>query len=199
MAYASVVGASAVIRGNVRGDTSLEILGRIEGDVSVSGDLSLGPDAVVVGAVSGARIVIAGSVEGDVTGAEAVLVEQTGRVVGDLSAPRIGMREGAHVRGGVRTEGTPVASASGSRGASRATESRASESRAAERNAESRNATPAPVDRAVQRSASSNGPGASPPPPSATGLKAPVRKAPPPPVIKAPRPGARAKKKLARR
>jgi cytoskeletal protein CcmA (bactofilin family) len=197
MAYASVVGATAVIRGNVRGDTSLEILGRVEGDVSVSGDLSLGPDAVVVGAVSGARVVIAGSVEGDVTGVEAVLVEETGRVIGDLSAPRIGMSEGAHVRGGVRTEGAAAAGTSGSRGASRATESRASEARAPERHAEARNVTPAPVDRAVQRSVSSNGPAA--PPPSATGLKPPVRKAPPPPVIKAPRPGARAKKKLARR
>lgn len=198
MAYASVVGASAVIRGNVRGDSSLEILGRVEGDVSVSGDLSLGPDAVVVGAVSGARVVIAGSVEGDVTGVEAVHVEETGRVIGDLSAPRIGMSEGAHVRGGVRTEGAPGASTSGSRGASRAAESRSSESRTPERHAEARNVTPAPVDRAVQRSASSNGPAASPPP-SAPGLNPLLRKAPPPPVIKAPRPGARAKKKLARR
>ena len=103
MAYASVIGSSSVIRGNVRGEGSLEILGRVEGDVGISGDLSLGPDAVVVGTLSGARIVIGGSVQGDVTGTEAVVITETGRVVGDLTAPRIGMSEGALVRGSVRS------------------------------------------------------------------------------------------------
>ena len=91
MAYASVIGSSTVIRGNVRGDSSLQILGRVEGDVGVTGDLALGPDAAVVGAVSGARITIAGSVEGDVTASDAVVITETGKVIGDLTAPRIGM------------------------------------------------------------------------------------------------------------
>src|SRR5690606_15792236 len=98
-----------VIRGNVRGDTSLEILGRVEGDVSVTGDLALGRDAVVIGTISGARITIAGSVEGNVSGTEAVVISETGRIVGDVSAPRLGMSEGAHVRGSVRTEGNGAA------------------------------------------------------------------------------------------
>src|SRR6187549_2405307 len=105
MAYASVIGSSAVIRGNVSGDSSLQILGRVEGDVGVTGDVALGPDAVVVGTISGARIVIAGSVEGDVTASEALVISDTGKIVGDLSAPRIGMSEGALVRGSVRTDG----------------------------------------------------------------------------------------------
>ena len=45
MTYASVIGGSAVIRGNVHGDTSLEILGRVEGDIAVSGDVSIGRDS----------------------------------------------------------------------------------------------------------------------------------------------------------
>jgi cytoskeletal protein CcmA (bactofilin family) len=191
MAYASVIAGSAVIRGNVRGDTSLEILGRVEGDVGVTGDLSIGPDAVIVGTVSGARVVVGGSVEGDVTGTDAVVVADTGRVVGDLVAPRIGLSEGAHVRGNVRTEGGN--GASGARGAPRAV----SESR------------PAPAER--QRPVVA----AAPPPPLAVAVPAaapaprPVaaavaaapgaKKAPPPPVIPAPRPGVRARKKLARR
>ncbi|HTV23217.1 MAG TPA: polymer-forming cytoskeletal protein [Polyangiaceae bacterium] len=184
MAYASVIAGSAVIRGNVRGDTSLEILGRVEGDVGVTGDLSIGPDAVVVGTVSGARVLIGGSVEGDVTGTDAVVVADTGRVVGDLVAPRIGISEGAQVRGSVRTEGTSSA---------RATPRASAEAR------------PAPVERPRAVVA------AAPPPPlavaavpaSATPRPAAVapiaKKAPPPPVIPAPRPGVRARKKLARR
>jgi cytoskeletal protein CcmA (bactofilin family) len=182
MAYASVIAQSAVIRGNVRGDTSLEILGRVEGDVGITGDLSLGPDAVVVGTVSGARVVIGGSVEGDVTGTEAVIIADTGRVVGDLSAPRIGMSEGAHVQGSVRTSG---ANGAPSRSAARS-------------NAEPRSVASPSVERARPVAAS-------PAPAPVAAVSAPkpplalAKKGPPPPVIPAPRPGVRARKKLARR
>jgi len=185
-----------VIRGNVRGDTSLEILGRVEGDVGVTGDLSIGPDAVIVGAVSGARVLVGGSVEGDVTGTDAVVVSETGKVVGDLVAPRIGMSEGAQVRGNVRTEGGNAA--------------------AGARNLERRETASAPRAISETRPAASvERPrpvvAAAPPPPLAVAVPAapvakpalagapPPRKAPPPPVIPAPRPGVRARKKLARR
>jgi cytoskeletal protein CcmA (bactofilin family) len=180
MAYASVISSSAVIRGNVRGDGSLEILGRVEGDVGVTGDLSLGPDAVVVGTLSGARVVIDGSVQGDVTGTEAVLIGETGRVVGDLSAPRIGMSEGAHVRGSVRTDGVSAAPAASARGNTH-------------RNTEARSA-PVAVERPAPRPVAAAPIAVAAPAPKAEG-----KKAPPPPIIHAPRPGARARKKVARR
>jgi len=201
MAYASVIGSSSVIRGNVRGDSSLEILGRVEGDVGVSGDISLGPDAVVVGAISGARILIDGSVEGDVTATAAVVIGETGRVVGDLSAPRIGMSEGALVRGSVRTEG----------GAASPAPSRSSAARTAE--ARPAAAVERPAARAITSShvASSghtaSGSVASVPAPAAHSSSAaasaaarpPAKKAPPPPVIQAPRAGVRARKRMLKR
>jgi len=205
MAYASVIGSSSVIRGNVRGDSSLEILGRVEGDVGVSGDISLGPDAVVVGAISGARILIDGSVEGDVTATAAVVIGETGRVVGDLSAPRIGMSEGALVRGSVRTEG----------GAASPAPSRSSAARTAE--ARPAAAVERPAARAITSShvASSHassghtasGSVASVPAPAAHSSSAaasaaarpPAKKAPPPPVIQAPRAGVRARKRMLKR
>lgn len=188
MAYASIISSSAVIRGNVRGDSSLQIFGRVEGDVGVTGDLALGPGAVVVGTVSGARVVIGGSVEGDVTGTEAVLIAETGRVVGDLSAPRIGMSEGAHVRGSVRTEGS-AAGNSRPAAAPRSTESRSSTA-AVERPAP----RPAPAVSAPAASAGSAAAAA-----GTANSKPMAKRPPPPPVISAPRPGARARKKLARR
>jgi cytoskeletal protein CcmA (bactofilin family) len=178
MAYASVIGSSSVIRGNVRGETSLEILGRVEGDVGITGDLSLGPDAVVVGTISGARIVIGGSVQGDVTASEAVVITETGRVVGDLTAPRIGMSEGALVRGSVRSEG------GGGNGRS-----------SSSRSAEVRAPASAPVERAAPRAVTTSVPVAN----HAPAAKAPAKKAPPPPVIQAPRAGARARKRMLKR
>ena len=41
MAYASIISSTAVVHGNIRGDGSLQILGRVEGDITVSGDITL--------------------------------------------------------------------------------------------------------------------------------------------------------------
>jgi cytoskeletal protein CcmA (bactofilin family) len=105
MAVASIIGQNTTIRGNLRGTGSLDVRGRVEGDIEVDGDVALGEDSTVSGNISGAQISVAGSVLGDLRGTEAVLLERGARVVGDLVAPRIGIAEGALVRGGIRTEG----------------------------------------------------------------------------------------------
>jgi cytoskeletal protein CcmA (bactofilin family) len=109
---ASVIGRGTVVRGNVRGSGSLEILGRVDGDVNVGGDVVLGEEGAVKGNVSGASVTVAGAVQGDVRASDAVLLERGARVVGDLTAPRIGVSTGALVRGLVRTDGeAPLTSA----------------------------------------------------------------------------------------
>jgi len=104
---ASVIGRGTVVRGNVRGSGNLEILGRVEGDVNVGGEIVLGEEAAVKGNISGASVTVAGAVQGDVRASDAVLLERGARVVGDLTAPRIGVSTGALVRGLVRTDGEP--------------------------------------------------------------------------------------------
>ena len=109
MAAASIIGQGSVVRGNLRGSGALEIRGRVEGDVEIDGDVAIGEDGGVSGSVRGAQILVAGQVAGDLTGTEAVILERGARVVGDLIAPRIGIAEGALVRGAVRTEGEATA------------------------------------------------------------------------------------------
>ncbi|HEX3851032.1 MAG TPA: polymer-forming cytoskeletal protein, partial [Polyangiaceae bacterium] len=74
MAESSVIGAGTVVSGHVRGDGSLEILGRVEGDVNVTGNVSIGASGRVRGSVSGAQLTIAGHVQGDLRGTQAVLL-----------------------------------------------------------------------------------------------------------------------------
>jgi len=107
MAHGSVIGPGTVVRGNVRGEGPLEILGRVEGDVAINGDVSLGEQAAVRGNITGAQITVVGRVLGDLSGSEAVLIEAGARVAGDVVAPRIGIGNGALIRGNVRTEGEP--------------------------------------------------------------------------------------------
>ena len=104
MAEGSVIGQGTVVRGNVRGDGSVEIYGRVDGDVLVSGDVTLGEQASVRGDVTGARITIGGTVVGEVRGSEAIILERSAQVTGDMTAPRVGIEEGARARGALRTE-----------------------------------------------------------------------------------------------
>ena len=119
MASESVIGQGTVVRGHVRGEGSIEVLGRVEGDVAVTGDVTIGENAAVRGGVTGARLAVAGTVDGDLTGSEAVVLDASAQVAGDIVAPRIGIAEGARVRGAVRTDAegrTGARSTAGSRG-----------------------------------------------------------------------------------
>lgn len=175
MAEGSVIGQSTVVRGNVRGEGSIEIFGRVEGDVLVTGDVTLGEQAAVRGDVSGARITVGGSVAGELRGTEAVILERTAEVQGDITAPRVGIEEGARVRGSLRTEepeGKAPARAAEPRRAPRPAEA----PRRPEPTAEARPTPPKPVVRPAEPA---------------------VKRQPPAPVVPAFR-GLSARKKKAR-
>jgi cytoskeletal protein CcmA (bactofilin family) len=108
MAENSVIGPATVVSGHVRGEGSLEILGRVEGDVTITGGVVVGPSGRVRGNISAAELTVAGQVQGDLRGSEVVLVERGARVVGDIASPRIGIAPGALVRGHVQTDGEPA-------------------------------------------------------------------------------------------
>jgi cytoskeletal protein CcmA (bactofilin family) len=145
MAEGSVIGQGTVVRGNVHGEGSLEIFGRVDGDVAVTGDVTLGEGASVRGDINGARITVGGTVTGELRGTEAVVLEATAQVTGDISAPRLGIEEGALVRGGLRMD-VPGASSSG-----RATEQRRPAPRPVERPAPRAEARPPQSPAAPQK------------------------------------------------
>jgi len=173
----SVIGRGTVVRGNVRGSGSLEILGRVEGDVSVSGELVVGEEGAVRGNVSGSHITCSGAIQGDVRGSDAVLLERGARVVGDLTAPRIGVATGALVKGLVRTDGEPALG----------TARRPATAAARPIAFPARPAAPKVEPRQEREEATDSEPPA--PEPKA------AREAPPPPVVPALAKGAKAKKK----
>jgi cytoskeletal protein CcmA (bactofilin family) len=108
MSQTSVIGPGTVVRGNLEGEGSLEIYGRVDGAVSMTGNVLVGEGGAVLGDIAASKISVSGAVQGDLRGTEAVLLERGAKVVGDLSAPRVGIANGALVRGAVRTEGEPA-------------------------------------------------------------------------------------------
>lgn len=98
----SIIGQSARVHGRVVGTADVEVLGFVDGEVAVTGSVTVGVRGMVGAGIKGRRIVVRGSVRGDLVGSEAVLVEEGARVVGDVRAPSVAIAPGALVRGFVQ-------------------------------------------------------------------------------------------------
>lgn len=99
----TIIGRATRVRGRVVGDASLEVLGFVEGEIAVGGDVTIDSTGIVGAGVQGRKLVVRGAVKGDLVGEEAVLLEEGARVVGDVRAPRVAIAPGALVRGYVQT------------------------------------------------------------------------------------------------
>jgi cytoskeletal protein CcmA (bactofilin family) len=99
----TVIGENSVVVGRIAGEGDLVIDGRVEGEIDVTGDITVG-NTGMVGASLGARnLTISGAVRGDLVARESIRLEDGARVVGDVKAPRISIAQGALVRGFVST------------------------------------------------------------------------------------------------
>jgi cytoskeletal protein CcmA (bactofilin family) len=102
-ANVSVIGRTTRVHGRVTGAVDLQVQGFVEGDIAVSGDVTVDAHGIVAAGVRGRRLVVRGAVKGDLIGEEAVVLEEGARVVGDVRAPRVAIGPGALVRGFVET------------------------------------------------------------------------------------------------
>lgn len=103
---ATVIGESTFVTGSLSGDEDLTVLGRVEGSISLSQTLFVAESGTVKADVVVDDAVISGIVVGNVTATNSVQVTETGRLLGDLRAPRIMIVAGARVRGQVDMSGT---------------------------------------------------------------------------------------------
>ncbi len=102
----SVLGATGLVLGNVRGQGDLEIRGRVQGDVHLEGHCAVAEPGLVLGGIEAFQITVHGAVRGDLIASEAINIGSTGQVEGNVSAPRVEIEAGAQVRGELQT-GTP--------------------------------------------------------------------------------------------
>jgi cytoskeletal protein CcmA (bactofilin family) len=101
----TIIGRGARVRGRIvgTGAADLEVLGFVEGEITIGGDVTIDATGIVGANVSGRKLVVRGAVKGDLTAEEAILLEEGARVAGDVKAPRVAIAPGALVRGYVET------------------------------------------------------------------------------------------------
>jgi cytoskeletal protein CcmA (bactofilin family) len=107
MADATVLGPTSFVRGRVHGSGDLTIMGRVEGEVTTTGDVVIDTSGLVAANVTASRIVVRGAVRGDLSAEDTLHVEAGAKVVGNLRAPRVAIAPGGLVRGHVETASTP--------------------------------------------------------------------------------------------
>jgi len=91
----SILSAGVKIEGKFISEGNVRIDGQILGDVSVTGNLTLGDVSYIKGNVSAKNITISGKVEGIVSSEEKLILEAHSKLVGDLSAKILVIQEGA--------------------------------------------------------------------------------------------------------
>jgi cytoskeletal protein CcmA (bactofilin family) len=187
MTTSTVIGRTTFVRGRINGAGDLEIAGRVEGDVTCTGEVVIEAEGMALANISAGRIVVRGAVKGDLTAEEMVVVESRARIVGDLRAPRIAIAAGGLVRGLVETGGGGAGARPRAATAVRAPETKA---RAVSAPPTARAAQPLPPLSAPKARAATNHKG----PPRGAAL-AGARVGPPPPVVPVLKKGTKAVQK----
>ena len=95
----SVIGPTLVIKGEVFAEEDLLIMGFVEGKIDHNQRLTIHAEGSVKATVKAKEIQIDGAMEGDIYGTERVKICETGQVVGNVYAPRVGLTEGAKFKG----------------------------------------------------------------------------------------------------
>ena len=165
----TIIGESILINGNLNGDEDLTVRGRVEGTITLTKNLVIEATGVVKAEVQVKACVISGALVGNVTATESIEITKEGRMVGDISAPRVVIVDGAGFRGRIDTGEVEV-----EEGAERPTLARAA-SRPSLRPPPTRHVMPARIER-PERTEESNGA------PALAERAAAGVKPPPPPV-----------------
>jgi cytoskeletal protein CcmA (bactofilin family) len=95
----TIVGQQTVIRGNLQGDEDLTVRGRVEGTIRLSRTLIVEPSGVVQADIDVKNAVISGVMVGNISASEFVQINEDGRMVGDIAAPRVIVVSGASFKG----------------------------------------------------------------------------------------------------
>ena len=97
-----MIGPTIEIKGTVTGDEDLLIQGKVEGTVELgSHQVTVGQSGKVNADIQAKVVNIDGEVAGDLTGGEKVVISKSGKVRGNIVAPRVTLEDGAIFKGSI--------------------------------------------------------------------------------------------------
>jgi cytoskeletal protein CcmA (bactofilin family) len=100
----SILGPTLHFKGELHADEELLIKGRIEGSITHSQRITVCPEGTVQASVRAQVIVIEGQLDGDLQAEKSVMVRETAKLRGNITAPSVSIVEGAHFTGGINMD-----------------------------------------------------------------------------------------------
>lgn len=114
----NVLANDVEIKGSIKFSHDLIIDGKIEGEVSSDGSLTVGENALIKGEIKTRSVILFGKVEGNITVAERCELKSNSALIGDVVASTLAIEEGATFLGRSQVGKAAAASAGASAGAS---------------------------------------------------------------------------------
>jgi cytoskeletal protein CcmA (bactofilin family) len=107
----TIIADDVEINGSIKCSGGIKMAGKVNGDVTTTGDLAVEKGAAIKGNVVAASVVVHGMIKGNVTAKERIELKGSARVSGDIKARRLVVEEGVSLVG--KSEITPSETASG--------------------------------------------------------------------------------------
>lgn len=102
---AAVIGRSIKISGDLRGEEDLRIEGDVSGTVELrNSSLTIGKEGRIKADVYAKTVIVEGHMDGDVYASERVNIRASAQMLGNVTAPRVGLEEGARFKGAVEMD-----------------------------------------------------------------------------------------------
>lgn len=96
------LGPSIRIKGSLTGEEDLVIEGTVEGEVTLGRNkVTIGESGRVQADIRGSSICVEGEVKGNLFGEEQVIIRRSGKVRGNVTAPRVNLENGAKFKGAI--------------------------------------------------------------------------------------------------
>jgi cytoskeletal protein CcmA (bactofilin family) len=103
----NVLSSDVEIKGSVKFTNDLVVDGKIEGEISSDGNLTVGENARLKAEIKTATVIVYGKVHGNITATQSVELKAGAEVVGDIKAKTLAIEAGA-IFVGKSTVGTPA-------------------------------------------------------------------------------------------
>jgi len=102
----SILGSGSVCTGSIKVDGGLRVDGTVDGEVYVSGTLTIGRSGVIAGDVTVGQAVVGGTIRGTVRAEQQLELQSGSRLEGDIYTNSLIIEDGVFFEGQCRMAGS---------------------------------------------------------------------------------------------
>ena len=90
----SLISSEVEILGTIKTSGSIQIEGRVEGEILSQGDVSIGKSGSVKGNLRVNSVTLSGTVQGNIEAKDRIALKSTARLLGDIKSKRLSVEDG---------------------------------------------------------------------------------------------------------